>query len=242
MSKSRPKSPNRISEIRKLQSMSQQELGALVGAHFVTISKLETGKLPLTQEWVARIADALRVDQAEIVSGPQKRRVYITGTVEGGARVDIWDYRYKDEKLFIETDLYTGDVKRVQWIMVNGDVLYPVFQHTDLLRISYQTPIKMEQLQGNLCAIQLGEEKDGPVIVIGIPTTRHDEWVFDIHMLNGPPRRKARIENIALVTAALFKPNIKMQQFKKFQKFYAPFLDDEDIPSYTPIADWLRSS
>lgn len=240
----RPAPPNRIAQLRKERHLSQQELGELIGSHYVTISKLETGKLPLTHEWSERIADILRVDPADLALGEKKRKVYVSGTIEGGARVDMWASAGPEDTLFIETDLYSGDGRKgARWLMVNGDALYPVFQHLDMLRISLGEESKMEELQGNLCVIVIDERKEdyeGNIILVGIPTSSHGNGVYDIHMLNGPLQKKKKIIEIARVSAALFSPSIDDAQFKDFQKNYLGFRDDEDRPRYMNIADWLK--
>src|SRR5437667_7713739 len=56
------KSPsNRIAEERKSAGMSQQDLATAVGSHWITISKLERGRMKLTTLWMEKLARALNV-------------------------------------------------------------------------------------------------------------------------------------------------------------------------------------
>jgi DNA-binding XRE family transcriptional regulator len=51
----------RIAATRKAKGLSQEKLAETLGCHVVTVSKLETGVMDLTMEWILRIADALQV-------------------------------------------------------------------------------------------------------------------------------------------------------------------------------------
>ena len=53
--------PNRIRELRKLAELSQEQLGEMIGAHKMTISDLERGKIELTLSYMRKIAKALNV-------------------------------------------------------------------------------------------------------------------------------------------------------------------------------------
>lgn len=64
---------NRIAEGRKTRGMTQQELGDAVGAHWITISKLERGRIKLTTEWLERLAKPLGVSPAELLEEPRFR-------------------------------------------------------------------------------------------------------------------------------------------------------------------------
>jgi transcriptional regulator with XRE-family HTH domain len=71
--KKQPK--NRIAEERKAKGMTQQDLADAVGSHWITISKLERGRIKLTTEWLEKLATPLGVPpgallrRAEIRSG-----------------------------------------------------------------------------------------------------------------------------------------------------------------------------
>jgi DNA-binding XRE family transcriptional regulator len=67
MRKSRPK--NRIAELRQARGMTQQELADAVGAHWITISKLERGRMGLTTEWMDALAAPLGVHARDLLPG-----------------------------------------------------------------------------------------------------------------------------------------------------------------------------
>ena len=60
-------SKNRIAEVRNARGMTQQELADQVGAHWITISKLERGIIKLTTEWLEKLATPLGVHAWELL-------------------------------------------------------------------------------------------------------------------------------------------------------------------------------
>ncbi len=58
---------NRIAEARRFLGMTQQQLADAVGAHWITISKLERGKIKLTTEWLEKLARPLGVHPSELL-------------------------------------------------------------------------------------------------------------------------------------------------------------------------------
>lgn len=78
---------NRIREIRKARGISQEELALRTGAESTsTISRLESGRINLTQEWMARIGQALAINPLEIIAdqASQIRLVPVIGYVSAG--------------------------------------------------------------------------------------------------------------------------------------------------------------
>ena len=61
-------SKNRIAEVRNARGMTQQELADQVGAHWITISKLERGIIKLTTEWMEKLARPLSVHPWELLA------------------------------------------------------------------------------------------------------------------------------------------------------------------------------
>lgn len=59
---------NRIREIREAAGLSAKQLGEMVGTSGNQITRLETGERRLTVEWMTRIAEALRVTPADLIS------------------------------------------------------------------------------------------------------------------------------------------------------------------------------
>lgn len=82
------KLPNRIREIRKLRALSQEDLAARIGEDVTgaTISRLETGRIALTQEWLYKIGRALSVNPLELITdkSAEVRLVPVIGFVAAG--------------------------------------------------------------------------------------------------------------------------------------------------------------
>jgi DNA-binding XRE family transcriptional regulator len=60
---------NRIAEHRKARGMTQQGLADAVGAHWITISKLERGRIKLTTDWLEKLAPPLGVHAHDLLPG-----------------------------------------------------------------------------------------------------------------------------------------------------------------------------
>jgi len=60
--------PNRIRELRTARDWSLDTLAAKVGCSKVQVSELERGMIQLTVEWMRRIAPALDVTPAELLT------------------------------------------------------------------------------------------------------------------------------------------------------------------------------
>jgi len=60
---------NRIAEKRNARGMTQLELADAVGAHWITISKLERGRIKLTTDWLEKLAKPLGVVPSDLLAG-----------------------------------------------------------------------------------------------------------------------------------------------------------------------------
>jgi transcriptional regulator with XRE-family HTH domain len=78
----------RLKDAMKARGMSNEELGELVDAHYVTISKLRTGKLRIDEEWRSRIAAALDVPVEELFGNAPiiQTRASVTKAARGRGR------------------------------------------------------------------------------------------------------------------------------------------------------------
>ncbi|WP_404480026.1 helix-turn-helix transcriptional regulator [Novosphingobium sp. BL-52-GroH] len=83
---------NRIREYRKKAGLSQAELGERVGLHQTQIGNLENGGRNLTFEWARRIAKALEVRLADLLSEEDN-----PDRLEPAERELVHHYRKADE-------------------------------------------------------------------------------------------------------------------------------------------------
>src|SRR3546814_13304256 len=100
-SRSMGKRPNRIKEWRDLRGMSQEVLAEKCATTHATISRLERGKLPLSEHWLRTIGKVLRVPMADLLVAEEQEALenaadlardimYKIGRASGRERV--WQY------------------------------------------------------------------------------------------------------------------------------------------------------
>lgn len=77
---------NRIKHLMKERNLSRDDVAAGIDAHPITVSKLISGKMKLTQEWMNRLAGVFGVPPEQIIAGPSHTRtVKVRSHVEAGA-------------------------------------------------------------------------------------------------------------------------------------------------------------
>lgn len=74
--------PNRIRELRKAKGMYLEHLAARVGCGVTQLSDLERGNRPLTYDWMKRVARALKVQPADLLSEKDNSRSLSAGEQE----------------------------------------------------------------------------------------------------------------------------------------------------------------
>lgn len=190
---------NRIAQIRKQRGMSQQDLADAIGAHWVTVSKLERGKLPLSEEWAEKIATALKVDEIALnLEQSIKARIYVdTVVLEGRSRGLV-----SREPLPLELGTGVGSTGDALWALVADGSLYPFFQPGDVLRLVVQIE-DPSQFVGRLCLIRPSHEAKHH---IGFLENGTEPGKFTIRRLSGPPILNIGIEIIAVVERAIYQP------------------------------------
>jgi repressor LexA len=79
---------NRVRELRKARGLSQEELAARIDddVSISTISRIEAGRIKLSQEWLERIGGALGVNPIELIAdaSSQVRLIPVIGRVSAG--------------------------------------------------------------------------------------------------------------------------------------------------------------
>src|SRR5690606_1578399 len=119
-----------ISEFRKARGMTQQQLADVIGSHWITVSKLERGKIRLSDEWRVKIANALGLDGWDlVVGGRYLPQVHVEGWIEEGGKIHPYDETHPADTFSINTDFFTHPSFR--WLTVTGDALWPWYQDGD---------------------------------------------------------------------------------------------------------------
>jgi DNA-binding XRE family transcriptional regulator len=57
---------NRIAALRKRSGLTQEQLAEKLGCHWITVSKLERGKIQLTTSWIDKISSLLVCSASDI--------------------------------------------------------------------------------------------------------------------------------------------------------------------------------
>ena len=203
-------SSNRISELRKLRGMTQQALAEAVGAHWITISKLERGKLPLTFEWAERLGKALSVGEYDVFRTRfAANTVFIDGIITDGG----YAYYYKDEEGNLEHEVLQVEVETIQsplknWFLIENDAFFPFFQSGDIVQ---STGVDLDQevlFLNKLCIVSTPiDDSDKLRGVLGF-LVRGKNKGYDLNILSGAPIRNIKIDHIQTVTMALFNPAV----------------------------------
>lgn len=190
---------NRIALIRKQRKMTQQDLADAIGAHWITISKLERGKLPLTAEWSEKIAEALKVDDTDLtLDRTPKARIYVDNVIlEGRSRAML-----SDDPLPLNLGTGIGSTGDALWSLVADGSLYPFFQPGDILRLVVRIEDPKEFV-GRLCLIRPAHEAKH---YIGFLEKGSAAKHFTIRRLSGPPITDITVEIIAVIERSIYQP------------------------------------
>jgi transcriptional regulator with XRE-family HTH domain len=176
---------NRIAEVRNARGMTQQELADRVGAHWITISKLERGIIKLTTEWLEKLANPLGVHAWELLPGQLR-----TGLAQPEWSPDT----FREESSF----LFGG-----RWVTVQDDSHEPILHLGDqvLLRPLREVVAKdLQSLEGRLCLFE-----GGKVTRFGFLYSGKKLGTFDIFWLGQRVIQGAKTSEISLVSSIRFK-------------------------------------
>jgi len=79
---------NRIRHFRKLRDLTLAELAGKIGTTPQSISRLETGHMTLSTEWLKKLADAFHVHPTDLLDPPSRRTMPLLGLVDEDGRLD----------------------------------------------------------------------------------------------------------------------------------------------------------
>lgn len=110
---------NRIRELREAKGLSQEALGEIIGAHWQTVHRAESGKTALSEPKLAKYAEALEVGIDDLMAPSSGRMVVVKGYVEAGAWAETWEWdednQYQvpvpDEPLFRGFTLHAAETR-----------------------------------------------------------------------------------------------------------------------------------
>jgi transcriptional regulator with XRE-family HTH domain len=188
-------SKNRIAKARNARGMTQQELADQVGAHWITISKLERGIIKLTTEWLEKLAPPLGVHPWELLPNPLR-----TGLAETRWRTGT--FAEEAPHLAEEGPYLFGDFGG-RWITVQDDAYEPILHLGDKV---YLKPLRevaakdLQSLEGRLCLFE-----GGKVTRFGFLYAGKRLGTFDVFWLGQRVIQSAKTSEISLVSSIRFK-------------------------------------
>jgi DNA-binding XRE family transcriptional regulator len=188
-------SKNRIAEVRNARGMTQQELADKVGAHWITISKIERGIIKLTTEWLEKLATPLGVHPWELLPNPLR-----TGPAETEWRTD----RFAAEATHLaEEGPYLFRDFGGRWMTVQDDAYEPFLHLGDKVHLKPLRKVAakdLQSLEGRLCFFE-----GGKVTRFGFLYAGKALGTFDVFWLGQRVIQSAKTSEISLVASIRFK-------------------------------------
>jgi transcriptional regulator with XRE-family HTH domain len=140
---------NRIKDYRKKLAMTQTELAAIVGTTPQTISRLETGSITLSTDWLARLAQVFRIDPADLLERQKKDAVRLTGEADANGR-----YAELKEQEMLPLDNFTANSIALRLKNDLGS-----FRSRDILICKPLKKRDFHRANGRDCLVRMGEKK-----------------------------------------------------------------------------------
>lgn len=139
---------NRIKQLRNEKNINQDVLAKLLGLEIAGISKLETGRVPLKDEYIVKLAEYFGVSTDYILGKSNNRnndiavsKIPILGTVKAGydwlAEENIVDYITLKENIPNVGEYYA--------LRITGDSMLPLLAEGDLVIVHDQDDVESGQ-------------------------------------------------------------------------------------------------
>jgi transcriptional regulator with XRE-family HTH domain len=184
---------NRIAEGRRARGMSQQELAVAVGAHWVTISKLERGRIKLTTDWLERLAVPLGVQPRDLL-----------------ARVKVFPLGFAEEEGPFRSKFGVSESrgafskrKGAFWVTIDGAAYEPLLHAGDSVElIPWKDLEKGQQMHpdGKLCFFEIKKNTGR----FGFVYSGKKHGTYDIFWLGGRVIEGAKSASISLAATIRF--------------------------------------
>ena len=201
--KTKSPSNNRIAEFRKLRKLTQQQLADIIGAHWITISKLERGVMRLSDEWRAAIAKALSIDEWELIVGARPLPiVHVEGRIEEGGEIIPLAEEDTSEAFQLSTDYFTHPAYR--WLTVSGDALWPWYQDGDRICLRHLPEDEIESVRGRVCVVWWKTSDETEDATIGVLERGKRAGIYTVNRMGTPPVRDIKPVSLAVVAMAVY--------------------------------------
>jgi len=184
---------NRIAEARKARGMTQQQLADAVGSHWITISKLERGRIRLTTDWLERLAKPLGVSERDLLSGT-------TGNPAYGAAFGEPTGPFGKPLFYLKEGDNLYEPKSLR---IDGPAYEPFLHEGDTV---WFTPLRSidgnerKRLEGRLCFSDVGTK----LVQAGFLYSGKKSNTYDLFWLSRRLRAGINARRIYLVTGISF--------------------------------------
>lgn len=194
---------NLIAVHRKKAGLSQQALADRIGSHWITVSKLERGKMRFSDEWRDKIATALGIDPLDLVPGARSLpTVHVEGMIEEGGEIVVLSEEDNTDSFTLSTDYFTSPAYR--WLVVAGDALWPWFQDGDRICLWHLAEDEIESVLGRIC-VGWYEGKDGEEdVAIGVLGPGSTAGLYTLQRSGSPPLRDFKPTSLAVLAMAVY--------------------------------------
>lgn len=138
---------NQIRHYRQKRGLTLAQLGNRIGTTPQSISRLETGVMTLSMDWIEKIAHALQVSPQQLLGASDFGNMPLVGIVDSLSKISV----VESQNLSIGTDVSDPIA-----LKVGGD-LGP-FQPGDILVFDRKSKVVCEQLKGRICLASLNNQ------------------------------------------------------------------------------------
>ncbi len=195
------KGPNRIAEHRKKKGWTQQQLADALGIHWMTISKLERGKMQLTESWLESIGKVMKVPVQDLMyTGKTIREIIVIGTIQRGVSMlhepDGGDYV---EMVDEGPDLVSN------WFVVDGNDLEPFYFDGDAIRFSYYVNEEYPYMIGRLGHVTFDVEPDSDQDVFAILEKHLGGSRYNLRSIKGLKFENVNVSQFGIITGLMIK-------------------------------------
>jgi transcriptional regulator with XRE-family HTH domain len=114
---------NRVKEMRELRNMSQDDVGSRINKARGQISRIESGKIKLGEDWLNLLSYALDCSPAELIAYVDVNQVPIIGDVPGG---DLQEAIQLEPERYID---FSSKRKNLKGFRVRGNSMSRIAPH-----------------------------------------------------------------------------------------------------------------
>lgn len=189
--------PNRIAELRQAKGWTQAQLAEAVDVHWITISRLERGKIQLNEKWLDRLGKAFGIEPHEILKIEiREKTIYISGELRQNANAIFFND-------YIEHDIHssTTDDAVSSWFRVADDTLWPHYHRGDFIRFIAISEQEWQPFQGRLCLVT---EIDSVQSHFGFLENYQADQVVRLRPLAGGPTKSVPVDSIRVAAEARY--------------------------------------